>query len=557
MPTLFPEDYEKGSLTKKKKLARDLKLKNELSALDISFNAHCILDYLKQQGVERPNRSFVKAFQYAAAALGVPYEVIDEAFFTRTPLTEQTLFDVSHLFNPNVKISAETDLPIVPITIDFYSICLSLFEKLPFSFWQQYLKKDTVLPETKLAAYDLEALLQAFVQEVWLKTKGNIKQSEESEVEKARQMFLAYFYRNDQKYYRKETQEMLLDLLEKRLEEQATEVFTVDKTLQSLLEAGDAKAISSFVLDRLFDWTHDKNYQRFLRSVIKTKNLSLMNQLLLLYQRAEAIETKEVNDWIRENRTLKEDAEPVFLLGGEQFKVDPETGEILKEKNTVLDNKQQLPVVPYFEKSETEGREEIEKKEVTPKRIFEILEHTVPESIVFEERVKSVADDHSIRIRSNQSEEQTISDLIICILEKEKQPIDDLIRFENESIASIVMAVFGLNPLPLNLSVLNNLRSLKNGKVKLQQLFTELIVRSDRFIRKFAEHMHEKEPDHVRPTFEEEIKRAKELERLAMANVSTDKANKAEQKEGSTVNISDLLEKVKESSEGTDDDRDD
>ncbi|MGM0322406.1 hypothetical protein IGI82_003606, partial [Enterococcus sp. AZ067] len=27
MPTLFPEDYEKGSLTKKKKLARDLKLK--------------------------------------------------------------------------------------------------------------------------------------------------------------------------------------------------------------------------------------------------------------------------------------------------------------------------------------------------------------------------------------------------------------------------------------------------------------------------------------------------------------------------------------------------
>ncbi|MFW8599790.1 hypothetical protein ACOJBZ_16970 [Enterococcus innesii] len=42
-----------------------------------------------------------------------------------------------------------------------------------------------------------------------------------------------------------------------------------------------------------------------------------------------------------------------------------------------------------------------------------------------------------------------------------------------------------------------------------------------------------------------------------LANVSTDKANKAEQKEGSTVNISDLLEKVKESSEGTDDDRDD
>lgn len=349
---------------------------------------------------------------------------------------------------------------------------------------------------------------------------------------------------------------MLLDLLEKKLEEQLTEVFTVDKNLQSLLEAGDAKGASSYVLDHLFDWTYDKNYQRFLRSVIRTKNLSLMNQLLLLYQRAEVIETKEVNDWIRENRTLKEDAEPVFLLGGKQFKVDPDTGEILKEKNTDFDNKEELPVLPYFEKSETEGRDETEKKVFTPKRIFEILEKTVPQSIVFEERVKSVTDDNTIRIKSKQSEEQTITDLIICILEKEKQPSDEFIRFENESIASIVMAVFGLNPLPLNLSVLNNLRSLKNGKVKLQQLFTELIVRSDRFIRKFAVHMYEKEPDYIRPTFEEEIRRAKELERHAMANVATDKANKAEQKEGSTVNISDLLEKVKESSEGTDD-RDD
>ena len=45
MPALFPEDYEKTSTTKKKKLARELKLKNELSALEISLNAHRILAF--------------------------------------------------------------------------------------------------------------------------------------------------------------------------------------------------------------------------------------------------------------------------------------------------------------------------------------------------------------------------------------------------------------------------------------------------------------------------------------------------------------------------------
>ena len=40
-----------------------------------------------------------------------------------------------------------------------------------------------------------------------------------------------------------------------------------------------------------------------------------MNQLLLLYQRPEASETKEINDWIRERiETLREEAEPVFCL---------------------------------------------------------------------------------------------------------------------------------------------------------------------------------------------------------------------------------------------------
>ncbi|MDA9430185.1 hypothetical protein B834_2717 [Enterococcus mundtii 1A] len=133
-------------------------------------------------------------FQYVAEALGVPYEIIDEAFFTQTPLSEEELFDISYLFNPNAQIITKQDLSIVPITIDFYSMCLALFEELPASFWKEYVKAEAILPETKLVAYDLEKLLQAFVQQVWLKTKESIGKPEGNEIEKARQMFLAYFY---------------------------------------------------------------------------------------------------------------------------------------------------------------------------------------------------------------------------------------------------------------------------------------------------------------------------------------------------------------------------
>ncbi len=82
MPTLFPDNYETANIAKRKKLARNVNLKNELSALDIALHAHDIFAYLKKHDVEKPNSSFVSLFQYAAEALGVPYEVIEEAFFT-------------------------------------------------------------------------------------------------------------------------------------------------------------------------------------------------------------------------------------------------------------------------------------------------------------------------------------------------------------------------------------------------------------------------------------------------------------------------------------------
>ena len=77
----------------------------------------------------------------------------------------------------------------------------------------------------------------------------------------------------------------------------------------------------------------------------------------------------------------------------------------------------------------------------------------------------------------------------------------------------------------------------------MQQLFTDVIVRSETFLQRFAEQMYKKEPEVIRPTFEEEIKRAKELQRLAVANVATDKSEQERRKSGTTITMADLLEK--------------
>ena len=108
------------------------------------------------------------------------------------------------------------------------------------------------------------------------------------------------------------------------------------------------------------------------------------------------------------------------------MKVDPETGEILKEKKTSLVDFEDVLIIPYFEKSETEGRELKEKTEFTPKRIFEILESTVSDPVYFEERQLSIYDDQAIRLKAKQSEEQTIADLVACILKRKNDRMTNL-----------------------------------------------------------------------------------------------------------------------------------
>ncbi|MCH1976557.1 hypothetical protein MCG01_05365 [Enterococcus hirae] len=557
MPTLFPENYEKQSALKKRKLLQLLDIETEISALDIALNAHNIYSYLKQLGVEKPNSIFIKLFQYASDTLDVPYGVIDEAFFTQTPLDEKKLFDVSQRFNPKAELPEETELPVVPITIDFCSICLSLIEELPDSFWGQFLKSEKSFAKENIESYNLEKLLQGFLQEVWLKVKAEVDSTDKQKLEDMRLMFLAYFYQNNQKYYRIETQEMLLVNFQEHLNLKAAERIKIDNELYHNLKKGDPQIIQSWIYERLNDWTVTENYQRVLRSISKTKNLSLLNKLLLLYQCPEGVETKEINEWIRENRNLKKDAHPVFLFGEKSTKVDTETGEIIQRQEMNLNEERLFPLVPYFLKSDTEGRESEEQVKFTPSQIFATFEKLVESPIVFEELEMSKVDNHTIRLKSGQEEEQTIKDLVICILEKEKESVDSITRFENLSVAAVLFYVFDFEPLPMDFTVLENFRKLNNGKIKLQQLFTTVIHRSESFLEKLEVEFAEKKTEKIRQTLEEEIAYAKNLQKLAMENVATDKENNAEKKSDTPFSMEKFVEKSKEGFDEDNDDRDD
>ena len=113
--------------------------------------------------------------------------------------------------------------------------------------------------------------------------------------------------------------------------------------------------------------------------------------------------------------------------------------------------------------------------------------------------------------------------------------------------------VFGLEPLLLDFDVLEHLRSQQNGKMKFQQLLQNVIVKSERFLESFEQRFVEKEPVKIRESLEEEIRRAKELQALAVANIATEKENKKEQKAETPFRMDDYLQKVKETSEGKND----
>lgn len=554
MGSLFPKNYEKASLGRKRSLTRKFNIEHEWSGLEVALHAHEIYSYLHELGVKKPNGVVVDLLRYSADALGVPYVLLDEAYFTQTALTEDRLFLYSYSFNSDAKKLPDTELPLVPITIDFYTTMSRLFDTLPSDFWKQFLKKNVEVVSESLDSYDLEALFQQFLKQVWEKVKVELGSTDPKQLEQAREMFLAYFYSNDQKSYRPETMELLLEMIEACLKRQVEMTFVANEEVEGLLQQEDAEGISRYIQSHVDDWLTERNYQRFLRSIAVNKKLTLMNLLLLLYQREEATEVREIHDWIKENRTIEKEANPVFLFGDTTKNIDLATGELLTEKRGLFAIHDTLPLVPYLEKKETHGRKVDEKNNTTPEQIFVILEQIIPKIIQFESVDVAEIDSKKIVLSYGKEKRKAVQQLLEAWIRSEKNENDPLIQFENDSILSVLTMNLNLPQTPIDFHLVEPIYSLKNTKVAIQQLLTNVVIRSDDYLNQIENKITEKEPDKVRVTLDEEIEEARRMQQHALAAIQAEKENKKNKKEEQLPDFSDLLSTIHSTNEGETDD---
>lgn len=553
MTALFPDDFEKSMLSRKRKISKKLGIEKEWTALDIALHTHEIYEYLIGLGVKNPNGVVVELFQYASTTLGVPYELIDDSYWTQQNLTIESLFDYSQTYNPNAKKMADSDLPVIPITIDFYETFVGVLEELSFDFWQNFTIKELNDPDNYMECFDLEPLFQSFLQEVWLKAKGEFSSNDTAKIEQAKQMFLAYFYSNDQKKYRPETMELMLESMEECVKKHHLNKFKANVEIEQFIKLGYTQEIIHYIDSHVADWLLEKNYLRFLRSISKTKNLTLMNQLLLLYQLEEAVEVKEIHDWIVENRTIKNDTKPIFLFGDTQSIIHKDTSEIIEDKRITLSNHEELPLVPFIEKEQTEGRLIDRKVTTTPEQLFIMIEQVVTKNIVFDSKEAAYQDTYSIHLKSGIDEVVTIQQLICEWVSSDKKATDSVARFENDSIVSVITLNLGFSPLPVDFSEIDYLRSLENGKIKIQKLLINVVSRSEKYLELIEKKMYEKQPEIIRRSLQEEIEIAKEKQNLAIATVQTEKENKKEESSNDAPSLVDLLAKVKTNTEESDD----
>lgn len=125
-------------------------------------------------------------------------------------------------------------------------------------------------------------------------------------------------------------------------------------------------------------------------------------------------------------------------------------------------------------------------------------------------------------------------------------------KFENQSIIFIISMVLGLECTSLNFDSLE----MKHSQTNIKKILTNVFFRSNMFLNKLEKYFNqEPEKKNVRLTFEEEIKRAKELQSVALSNIATQKENRTNEKEESTFNLQDALREIINKREGDNDDR--
>lgn len=513
----FPKNYEYQFLGQKQQIAKKLNKEAEFTALSLAKNAYQMYDYLESLGASNPNGLLIAALDYASEVLGVPSTFIQESFWTQSSLQEKEIYEASLTYNPeNETKKKEEALSLANKKIE--EIFSSLLEETQgdaefFELLKQKKSKDTPL---------LTICYELFAQKTW--------QAVEKDLPEAEAAYYLFFYEENKTDYSKHVKESIRDFYEKNVKLYFQKEEKSDPELITLLENASYDLIHSYIRKKLPQLWEKNQYQKFLKEWSHNLSLSFQNLILLKSQKEEFGNVKTIPSWLNQGETIPKRVPLLFVLD--------------EEKQSHL-----LPVVS--DQTFIKRRDTKEDEGINLKTLFLSLSKLTKAEVVFEEGLATPSE-----WRSNKNllclnpafpKEQVLFELAKQVFFEDVATTNQE-KFIQESSIYLVFASVDL-PCPSDtFEYVQQFKNESNGHTHFQSVITQVQRLGIKFIEKMKIVLHEKEEEKLFLSLEEEIEQAKNLEKLAIENVSTSKENEqTTQDSPQAMSLDELIFKAQQS----------
>lgn len=493
----FPKNYEYQFLGQKQQIAKKLNKDAEFTALSLAKNAYQIYNYLESLGAKNPNGLFIAALDYAGEVLGVLPIIIQESFWTQIPLKEEKIYEASLTYNPeNETKKKEEALSLANKKIEeFFS---SLLEETQGDVEFLELLKQKKSKDTSL----LTICYELFAQKTWQNVESDFK--DVPEVEAA---YYLFFYEENKQAYSKHVKENIQDFYEKNVKLYFQKEEKSDSELIGLLEDASYDGIHSYIEKKLPHFLEKSQYQKFLKDWSHNLSFSFQNLILLKSQKEELGNIKTIPSWLNQGETIPKGVSLLFVLD--------------EENQSHL-----LPVVSdqtFIKRMATK-----DDSGLNLKALFLSLSKLTQAEIVFEEGLPTPSEWRSNKnllcLNPDFPTEQVIFELAKQIFFEDAATTSQE-KFIQESSIYLMFSSVDLSCPSDTFEYVQQFKNESNGHTHFQSVISQVQRLGFKFIEKLKAVLHEKENEKLFLSLEEEIEQAKQLEKLAIDNVSTSKEN--------------------------------
>ena len=523
----FPKNYEYQFLGQKQQIAKKLNKTAEFTALSLAKNSYQIYDYLESLGAKNPNGLLIAALDYASEVLGVPPSFIQESFWTQHPLKEEEIYEASLTYNPeNETKKKEENLSIAKVKIE--KLFSSLLEETQgdVEFLERLEQKKTQDSSLLTSCYKL------FAQKAWQVVAEDFK--DVPEVEAA---YYLFFYEENKQDYSKQFKENIHDFYEKNVKPYFQKEEKCDPELITLLDGGSYNEINSYVEKGIPLFLEKVQYQNLLKDWSHNLSLSFRNLILLKNQKKQLGNIKTILSWLNQGETIPKGTPLLFILDeGTQSHLLPVVSDqtFIKRINT----------------KEDEG--------INLKTLFLSLSKLTKAEIVFEEKLPTPSEWRSNKnllcLNPDFSSEQVVFECAKQIFFEDATATSQE-KFIQESSIYLMFSSVDLPCTSDTFEYVQQFKNESNGHTHFQAVISQVQRLGFKFIEKLKAALHEKEDEKLFLSLEEEIEQAKQLEKLAIDNVSTSKENEQPTQDTSKeMSMDDLIFNAQQATRNGDDD---